>query len=57
MESYALYCNAALLKKKALGMFTVSDHFQKPGILSSDERAKGLKNMIEIAIRVAEKFA
>lgn len=57
MESYALYCNAALLHKKALGMFTVSDHFQKPGILSSDERAKGLKNMIEIAIRVAEKFA
>lgn len=57
MESYALYCNAAVLRKRALGMFTVSDHFQKPGILSSDERAKGLKNMIEIAIRVAEKFA
>ncbi len=57
MESYALYCNAAILRKKALGMFTVSDHFQNPGILTSEERAKGLKDMLDIAIKVAEKFA
>ena len=57
MESYALYCNAAVLHKRALGMFTVSDHFQKPGVLTQEQRAKGLKNMVEIAIRVAEKFA
>ncbi|MCQ2792346.1 MAG: purine-nucleoside phosphorylase, partial [Bacilli bacterium] len=57
MESYALYCNAAVLRKRALSMFTVADHFQKSGVLSPDERARGLKDMVKIAIRVAEKFA
>lgn len=57
MESYVLYCNANVLGKKALGMFTVSDHFTKPKIMSSEERQKGLSDMIKIAIKVAEKFA
>lgn len=57
MESYALYCNAAKLKKKALCIFTVSDSFVNKGELSPSERATGLSRMIEIAIETAEKFA
>ena len=56
METYALYCNAAILSKKALGVFTCSDHFQRKNVMSSDERQTGLKDMIEIAIVTAEKF-
>lgn len=57
MESYALYCNAAILRKKALSIFTVSDHFQKKGVLTSKERQTGLIEMIKIAIKVAEYYA
>jgi len=57
MESYALYCTAALLKKKALCILTVSDHFQCKISLSSEERRSTLNEMIKIAVKVAEKFA
>lgn len=57
MESYALYCNAATNQKRALSIFTVSDHFQKPGILTQKQRQTGLVDMINLAIKVAEKFA
>lgn len=57
MESYALYCNAAKLRKKALCLLTVSDSFIKEGILTPEERKSGLINMIEIAIATAEKYS
>lgn len=57
MESYALYCNAAVAKKKALGLFTVSDSFVDTKIMTSEERQTGLVAMAEIAIAVAERFA
>lgn len=58
MESYSLYCNAAKLRKKALCLLTVTDHFiKKDKKATSEERAFGLGRMIEIAISTAEAFA
>ena len=57
MESFALYINAEYLGKKALTMLTVTDHFIKEGRLTPEQRQTGLKNMIDSAIAVAEKYA
>jgi len=57
MESFALYCNAAKLGKKALCLLTVTDSFVKPGKATVEERQQGLVQMIEVAIATAEKFA
>lgn len=57
MESYALYINAAYLRKRALTMLTVTDNFVKEGKLTSEERQVGLRNMIEAAVATAEKYA
>ena len=57
MESYALYINAAFLKKRALTMLTVTDHFIKNERLTAEERQVGLRNMIDVAIATAEKYA
>ena len=57
MESYGLYCTAAKLKKRAMCLLTVTDHFIKKGrIASPEERLLGLGQMIEIGIATAEKF-
>ena len=57
MESFALYCNAARLGKRALCLLTVTDSFIKHDKkLTSEERATGLKEMIELAIATAEKY-
>ena len=53
MESYALYVTAARLEKKALCILTVSDHFLKKDILTSEERQNSLVQMIEIALETA----
>ncbi|MCF0107791.1 MAG: purine-nucleoside phosphorylase [Bacilli bacterium] len=58
MESYALYCNAMRLNKKALCLLTVTDHFiKKEKKATPEERAFGLAKMIEVAIATAEKYA
>ena len=57
MESFALYINAEYLGKKAMTMLTVTDHFIKEGRLTPEQRQTGLRNMIDSAIEVAEKFA
>ena len=57
MESYALYANAIIHKKKALTLLTVSDHLSKGGSFTSEQRQNGLKDMIEIAIKVANEFS
>ncbi|MBQ2896772.1 MAG: purine-nucleoside phosphorylase [Clostridia bacterium] len=54
MESAALYMNAAITGKKALGIFTVSDQLIKEQYLSSQERETGFTKMIEIALSTAE---
>ena len=57
MESYALYCNAAKLHKKAMCLLTVTDSFvDKSRKATPEERAHGLYDMIEIAIAAAERF-
>ena len=57
MESYALYCNAAKLHKKAMCLLTVTDSFvDKSRKATPEERAHGLSDMIEIAIAAAERF-
>lgn len=41
MEAYALYVTALSMKKKALCLLTVTDHFLKEGALSAEERETG----------------
>ena len=57
MESYAVYANAVLNKKKALGLFTVSDSFVDTKIMASEERQTGLRNRALLGIATAEQFA
>lgn len=58
MESFALYVNAAYLRKKALCLLTVTDSFlDRNKKLTSEQRAFGLSRMIELAIKVAERYA
>ena len=56
MESYALYVNAALARKKALCLLTISDSFVEKGELTPEQRQEGLRDMIEVAIDAAEPF-
>ncbi|MBP5301321.1 MAG: purine-nucleoside phosphorylase [Bacilli bacterium] len=57
MESYSLYANAAIHRKKALTLLTVTDHFEKKGCFTSEQRQNGLRDMISIAIELANSFA
>lgn len=58
MESYALYTTAQRLKKRALCLLTVTDHFiHKDKKATPEERQLGLGKMINLAIEVAEKYA
>jgi purine-nucleoside phosphorylase len=54
MESYALYCNAAYLKKKALTILTCSDSNVTLKGLNADERQTALINMFKIGLEFAE---
>lgn len=54
MEAYALYCNAAELKAKALAMFTVSDLRLKGEHMPVEDREKSLSAMIEVALDTVE---
>lgn len=57
MESYALYTNAQVFRKRALCLLTVTDSFiNKEEKATSEQRLLGLGKMIEIAIETAEKF-
>ena len=53
MEAAALYMNAVKAGKKALGMFTISDHLYTGEELSSEERQVGFGKMMEIALELA----
>ena len=54
MECAALYANAARAGKRALGIFTVSDHIIKGESLGSDERQRTFTDMMEIALDCAK---
>ncbi|HOO79218.1 MAG TPA: purine-nucleoside phosphorylase [Lachnospiraceae bacterium] len=53
METAALYMNAANAGKRALGIFTVSDHILSHEALSAKERQDSFTEMMEIALKTA----
>ncbi|MBR6256966.1 MAG: purine-nucleoside phosphorylase [Lachnospiraceae bacterium] len=53
METAGLYMNAAKAGKKALGMFTVSDHILTGEALSAEERQNSFTQMMEVALKTA----
>lgn len=53
MESYALFCTAQSLNKKALTILTVSDSFITPEITTSEQREKSFLDMMKIALEIA----
>lgn len=57
METAGLYMNAARLGKKALAMFTVSDHVYTMEALSAVERQESFQEMMKIALETAWKIA
>lgn len=53
MESAALYMNAARLGKKAVAIFTISDHLYTGEALSAKERQESFHEMMKIALEMA----
>lgn len=53
MESAALYMNAARAGKKALSIFTISDHVFTKESLSAQERQFSFQDMMKIALETA----
>ena len=56
MESFALFNNASILKKKASCLLTVSDSFCYTEKLTSDQREKSLDKMITLALDTCLKL-
>ena len=54
MESAGLYLNAINAGKKALGVFTVSDHILRDEATTPEERQSSFTQMMEIALEIAE---
>jgi purine-nucleoside phosphorylase len=54
MEAAGLYMNAAKAGKKALCILTISDHLYTGEALSAEERQVSFKEMMEIALEIAE---
>lgn len=54
MESFALFHNASVLRKKAACLLTVSDHFITKEQTTSEERQKSFNQMIEIALEAVK---
>jgi purine-nucleoside phosphorylase len=53
METYALYCNAAYLGRRALAVLTCASSNVSGGALTAEERETALHSMFEIALEVA----
>lgn len=53
MEAAALYMNAARAGKKALCIFTISDHVFTGEALSAEDRQNTFRDMMEIALEIA----
>ena len=56
MESAGLYMNAAYLGQRALTLLTVSDHLDTGESLPSAVREQGFTTMMNVALRVAERY-
>lgn len=54
MESAGLYLNTINAGKKALGIFTVSDHILRDEATTAEERQNSFTQMMEIALKIAE---
>ena len=54
MEASALYMNAARAGKKAMAMFTVSDHLVTGEVTTSEQRQKTFINMMEVALSLVD---
>ncbi|MBI5975954.1 purine-nucleoside phosphorylase [Staphylococcus canis] len=54
MESAGLYLNAIKAGKKALGIFTVSDHLLRDEATTAEERQSSFTQMMEVALEIAE---
>ncbi|MFZ8102486.1 purine-nucleoside phosphorylase [Staphylococcus arlettae] len=54
MESAALYLNATHANKKALGIFTVSDHILRNEATTPEERQNSFTQMMEVALEIAD---
>ena len=54
MESAGLYLNEINAGKKALGIFTVSDHILRDEATTAEERQNSFTQMMEIALEIAE---
>ena len=57
MEAAGLYMNAARAGKRALGLFTISDHIYRAEELSSEQRQNSFVQMITIALDTAVNMA
>ena len=55
METYALYCTAAYLKRKALSLLTMTDCCVTGRALADDERLTALTPMITLALTLATR--
>lgn len=53
MESAALYLNATRAKKRALGIYTISDMILTGEALSAEDREKSFTDMMELALELA----
>ena len=53
METFALYCNAAWLNKKALSIVTVTDCCVTGRCLADEDRLTGLEPMFTVALETA----
>ena len=53
MESAALYMTARKLGKRALAMFTISDHILTQEADSPEARQEGYRQMMELALEIA----
>ena len=56
METAALYSNAAFLKKKALAVFTVSDHFILDEVATVEQRQTQFTDMMKLALETAVRL-
>ena len=50
MEAAALYMNAARAGKRAMALFTVSDHIVTGEATTSEQRQKTFTNMMDVAL-------
>jgi purine-nucleoside phosphorylase len=57
METAALYCNAALHRKRALALLSISDSLVTGESLSAGERQTSFTRMMELALGVAVEMA